>query len=261
MSPMQLWQFLYHGSYPRPYQERLDLSIWYSSYIRTYVERDVRNQLQIRDLTKFHLFLKLCAGRHGQILNLNSLANDCGISQTTATEWMSILEASYIVFRLRPHFQNFNKRLVKNPKLYFYDSTIVCHLLGIESAEHLKNHSHRGAIFEGFILTEIIKLYLSLGKAPPLYFWRDHLGTEIDALIEKGEHFIALEMKSSETFTPALLSELKKWLKIAREKCIYAGLIYGGEESFLFDSTNIMAWDKCSEFLSKFLFNDPKLSN
>ncbi len=247
--PMTLWQFLYHGTYPRPYQEHLDLSIWYNSYIRTYIERDVRNQLQVRDLSKFQLFLKLCAGRHGQILNLSSLANDCGISQTTATEWMSILEANYIVYRLRPHFQNFNKRLIKNPKLYFYDTAIVCQLLGIETPEHLEVHSHRGAIFEGFVLTEIIKMYIFKGKIPAFYFWRDHLGTEVDALIEKGENFLALEIKSSATFDPALLNELKKWLKIAKEKCHYSGLIYGGEESFKFDGMDIIAWNKCAEFL------------
>lgn len=256
MPPQSLWHFLYHGTYPRPYQEHLDLALWYNSYIRTYVERDVRNLLQIRDLAKFQLFLKFCAGRHGQILNLSSLANDCGISQTTATEWIGILEASYIVFRLRPHFQNFNKRLVKNPKLYFYDSSIVCQLLGIQSPEHLEMHSHRGAIFEGFVLSEILKIFLALGKSPALYFWRDHLGTEIDALIEKGENFLALEIKSTTTFNPALLTELKKWLKIAKDKCIYSGLVYGGNENFTFDGTDIISWDKCGVFLFNKIFRE-----
>jgi predicted AAA+ superfamily ATPase len=151
---------------------------------------------------------------------------------------------------LQPHYQNFNKRLIKTKKLYFYESAIVCHLLGIESPEHLQAHSHRGAIFEGFILTEILKFYAALGKTAPLYFWRDHLGTEVDALIEKGSELIAIEIKSTMTFNVAILSELKKWQKIAGEQTKKAFLIYGGEDGFQYNGVTITAWNQCAEFLS-----------
>lgn len=147
-----LWSLLFNGLYPRPYDEQIDTAWWYQSYIQNYLERDVRALLKIQDLNKFQTFLKLCAGRHGQLLNLSQLANDCGITHTTASDWISVLEASYLVVRLQPHHKNFKKRLVKTPKLYFLDSAIVCALLGIESGEHLSSHAMRGAIFEGFIL-------------------------------------------------------------------------------------------------------------
>jgi uncharacterized protein len=249
----KLWNFLYHGGYPRPYQEHLDPSMWYSSYIRTYLERDVRSLIQVRDLATFQLFLKLCAGRHGQLLNLNALANDCGITQTTATHWLNLLEASYVVFRLRPHYQNFSKRLIKTPKLYFYDTAIVCHLLGIQSAEHLQIHAQRGAIFEGFVLAEIIKFYAAYGKAAPLYFWRDHLGTEVDALLEKGEHLIPIEIKSTATFNGKILTELEKWRTLAKEKAKEAFLVYGGTEGFPYQGVGVVPWDKCFELLKEII--------
>ncbi len=244
-----LWEHLYLGSYPRPYHEHLDSTVWYNSYIRTYLERDVRSLIQVRELTTFQLFLRLCAGRHGQLLNLSALANDCGISQTTATHWLSILETSYILYQLKPHHQNFNKRLVKTPKLYFYESALVCHLLGIESPEHLQTHAQRGAIFEGFVLAEIIKFYAAKGKTAPLYFWRDHLGTEVDALLEAGSNLFSIEIKSTATFSENLLSGLKKWQKIAGEKARGSFLVYGGQESFRYSDSEIVAWDKCFELL------------
>jgi len=250
VKPLPLWQFLYQGSYPRPYQEHLDVTIWYNSYIRTYLERDVRTLINVRDLTKFQLFLKLCAGRHGQLLNLSSLAQDCGISQTTATEWLSVLENSYIIYRLSPHYKNFNKRLVKTNKLYFYDTAIVSHLLGIESPDHLQIHAQRGFIFEGFVLTEIIKFYLAQGKKAPIYFWRDQTGTEIDVILEKGEELIAIELKSTATFTVDLLTEIRRWRKIAGNGVKKAIIIYGGTESFEYDGFSIVSWDKCAEFLT-----------
>ncbi len=252
--PRSLWEFLFMGAYPRPYHEHLDPFIWYNSYIRTYLERDVRSLIQVRDLLTFQLFLKFCAGRHGQLLNLNSLANDCGISQTTASKWLSILEATYLIYTLKPHHQNFNKRLVKTPKLYFYESALVCHLLGIESPEHLQTHVNRGAIFEGFILSEIIKYYAALGKSAPLYFWRDHLGTKVDALLEKGSELFAIEIKSSSTFNANILTELKKWRKIAGDKAKDGFLVYGGAEDFEFEKNHVVPWDQCAKKLMGKIF-------
>lgn len=239
---LTVWEFLYQGGYPRPYQEHLDLDLWYDSYMRTYLERDVRNVLKIRDLNQFQLFLKLCAGRHGQLLNLNELATSCGISQTTATHWLNILEASYILFRLKPYYRNFNKRLVKTPKLYFYDSALVCKLLGIDSVEHLQFHSARGAIFEGFALTQVVKTYLALGKQAPLYFWRDHSGDEVDGLIEFGDSILALEIKSGMTITSGLFKSLKRWNKITKNPSAGNWLIYAGDETLWQHDTEVLPW-------------------
>jgi len=244
-----LWDYLFHGSYPRPYHEKLDHELWYNSYIRTYLERDVRSLIHIRDLSRFQLFLKLCAGRHGQLLNLSSLSNECGISQTTASHWLNILEASYIVFRLQPYYRNFNKRLVKTPKLYFYDTSIVCRLLGIDSSEHLSIHASRGAIFEGFMLTEILKTYRAQGKNAPLYFFRDQTGDEVDIIIEKNDGLLAIETKSSKTFVPDLLNSLKRWQKISHQDAKNCWIIYGGKETLSHQEFSILSWRECLNFL------------
>ena len=240
---LDLYDYLYHGSYPRIYHENLDLELWYNSYISTYLERDIRDIINIKDLSKFQIFLKLCAGRHGQLLNLNAIAQECGISQPTATNWLSILEASYIIFKLQPYYRNFNKRLVKMPKLYFYDSAIVCQLLNIDSKTHLSMHASLGAIFEGFILAEIKKILLAKGKKTQLYFWRSHTGDEIDGILEYGNKLLALEIKSTMTFNSSLLKNLIKWLKISENAINTQGfLIYGGNDDFINNKIQIISW-------------------
>lgn len=247
LSPLSLWEFLFYGGYPRPYQEQLDHTIWMNSYIRTYLERDVRNLMQVRDLNTFQRFLHLCAGRHGQLLNLSELANDAGISQTTASNWLNMLEASYITFRLKPYHNNFNKRVTKTPKLYFYDSGVVCHLLGIESTDHLKLHAHRGHIFEGFIISEFIKKFHSQGKQAPVYFWRDHRGMEIDLLIEKGQTLQAIEIKSSATFHPNFTKNLTAWQKLSAHPPSSCQVIYTGESSYPYQDMQITAWNEIDQ--------------
>lgn len=250
-SAPDLYDYLFHGSYPRIYHEKPDLELWYNSYIRTYLERDVRSTLQIKDLAKFQLFLRLCAGRHGQQLNLNSLGQECGISQPTAQSWLSILEASYIVFRIQPFHKNLNKRLVKTPKLYFYDSAIVCRLLGIDSKDHLAIHSSLGAIFEGFVLCEIKKFFANLGKPAPLYFWQSHGGHEIDALLEFGQTLWAFEIKSTQTFKSNLLDNLEKWRKIYTGEDCQQALVYGGDDEFSSGQNKIIPWKKLPFWLGK----------
>jgi predicted AAA+ superfamily ATPase len=238
------WWYIYNGSYPRPYHEKLDTELWYQSYITTYLERDVRGFLKVKDLLKFQLFLKLCAGRHGQQLNISNLGNEAGISQTQATHWLSFLEASYVLFRLPPYHNNFNKRLTKTPKLYFYDSAIVCQLLGIESPDHLKIHSSKGAIFEGFIITEIIKHFYNAGKKPPLYYWRDKSGLEIDLLIERGEQLDTLEIKSTATFQPNFIKPSLTFNQFCQQKKTRNYIIYSGDEDFTFKENSVYSWDK-----------------
>ncbi|NQY73895.1 MAG: ATP-binding protein [Candidatus Margulisbacteria bacterium] len=234
-----VWWYLFHGSYPGPYQEKHDIKLWYSSYIRTYLERDVRHMLAVSDLSKFQLFLKLCAGFHGQILNLSNVAQACSISQPTASRWISILESSYILLKLPPYYRNFKKRLVKTPKLYFYDSGLVCHLLGIESPSHLKTHSSRGPIFEGFILTDLIKHNRS---AQGFYFWQDHRGLEIDIVHELGSQLNIYEVKSGQTFNESFLDNLKKWQQLST--CDQSlNLVYSGKKSFSVNDISIRPWN------------------
>lgn len=240
-----LWEYLHSGGYPRPYHRGLDHKIWYNGYIRTYLERDVRSVINVKNLNQFQMFLKLCAGRHGQLLNMHSLSQDCGISHTTASQWLRILETSYIVYRLQPYYRNFKKRLVKTPKLYFYDSAIVCHLLGIESASHLQQHVARGAIFEGYVISEIVKTYFSKGQIAPIYFWRDHTGNEVDLLIEKNGELTAVEIKSSKTLQKGVVKSLLQWQKISGTTKEQSYLIYAGENNSELAGIKIKGWKDC----------------
>jgi len=247
---LSLWSWIYQGGYPRPYQDQIPTKVWMDNYVRTYLERDVRDLLNIRDLSLFQRFLRLCAGRHGQILNLNELAIDAGISHTTASHWLSILEASYLVFRLQPYHQNFNKRLIKSSKLYFYDSGLVCYLLGIDSPEHLSIHTSRGAIFEGYVIGEIQKYFYNLGSAQRLYFWRDNHGNEIDCLIEHHGQLIALEIKSTATFRADLLKSLQKWRTISQNQPSHCKLIYAGTEDLHLLDIDILSWKNITTLFS-----------
>lgn len=225
-----IWEIIYQGSYPGLYSNKTPPSLWYKSYVTTYLQRDVRQIIQVRDLSKFHLFLKLCAGRHGQLINLTELGSACGVSHTTVSEWLNLLELSYITFRLQPYYKNFNKRLVKTPKLYFYDSGLVCHLLGIENGAHTQMHEARGALFEGYVISEVAKQYMNCARTPPLYFWNHNKGFEIDLLVERPSNLCALEIKSSATFSKDFLKQLDQWALLdpsvanSERYVVYSGL-------------------------------------
>lgn len=240
--PPSLYEYLYHGAYPRPYHENLPVNIWYDAYIKTYLERDVRSLINVRDLSQFQLFLKHCAGQHGQEFNANLIATALGLSQPAIMQWLSILEASYLVFRLKPFYKNYNKRLSKRAKLYFYDTAIVSRLLGIESPEHLQIHASRGAIFEGFIISEIIKSFYATGKQPSVYYWREHAGLKVDFLIEKSNQLIAIEAKSGMTFTPNQLDGLQKLNKTISDTPLKNLLIYGGDDHQTIGGIKILSW-------------------
>jgi len=192
-------ELIFRGGYPRLYKDSITPTDWYPHYIRTYVERDVRQIKHITDLNRFQTFLKLCSGRVGQILNLTSLANDCGISHVTARQWISVLETSYLIYLLPPHYQNFSKRLIKMPKVYFYDVGLACSLLGIESKQQLESHYLRGGLFENLVIIELLKSRLNLGQQPNLYFWRDKSGHEIDCIYELTNKLLPIEIKSSKS--------------------------------------------------------------
>ncbi len=244
-------EFIWKGSYPRIYSDSIDPNTFYPSYIQTYVERDVRQLTNIGDLNTFQRFLKLCANRVGQILNISDLANASSISVTTARRWISILEASYIIFLLQPHFKNFNKRLTKSPKIYFNDTGLCCSLLGIEKDSSLPLNPIWGHLFENFIISDLNKQFYNQGKRPPLYFWRDMNGrVEVDCLIEHGQNLIPIEIKAGETVTSKFFDSLKNWNEISGNSSP-SYLVYGGDKSETRTAANLVSWMDISHFVSK----------
>jgi uncharacterized protein len=235
-------EYLFKGMYPRIYDRLLDPEIWYASYIQTYIERDVRLIKNITDLGAFQRFVKLCAGRIGQLLNLSSLGSDCGISHNTAKSWLSILESSFIIYLLQPHFENFNKRLVKQPKLYFYDPGLAASLLGIESEDQLITHYLKGGLFEALILSELAKYRFNRSFEPHLYFWRDNKGSEVDCIIEHKNSLIPVEIKAGKTVNADFLKMLNYWSALAAEKAGPSFLIYGGNESQKRSQASVIGW-------------------
>ena len=232
---------VFNGSYPPIYDRRIKPSNWLSQYTQSYLERDIRTLVNVSDLETFERFLRLAAGRTGQILNLDSLASDSGVSPTTAKRWLSLLKASYIVFLLRPHQKNFNKRLIRSPKLYFYDTGLVCYLLNIRNAELLALHSLRGQIFETYVISEIMKTCMNSNIEPPLYFWRDSQGHEVDLMIEDGEDLFPVEIKSGQTINGGMFDGLNYWRKLSG---IEKGMLcYGGNESYNRNGFSVRAWD------------------
>lgn len=234
-------QWLFTGGYPALHSTSVTCPDWFSSYVSTYLERDVRELTAVLDLITFQRFLRLCAARTGQLLNLSSLANDCGIAQSTATAWLSILEASYIVFRLTPHFANFGKRLVKTPKLYFHDTGLAAFLMGIQTPEQLSTHSARGALFETMVISEYLRAQLNRGEDSSLYFWRDSSGNEVDLLLDKAGELYPVEIKSGQTIVPDMFRTLKKWAAISKST-IEPALIFGGSGSYTREGVKVTGW-------------------
>ena len=235
--------YLFHGGYPRIYSQHLEARQWLEQYYQTYVERDVRNLLKVNEMDLFDRFVRLCAGRAGQLLNLSSLASDCGISQPTAQAWLSVLKASFVCFTLQPHFKNFSKRLIKSPKLYFYDTGLLCYLLKIQESSTLQEHAMRGNIFENWVITEWMKSYLNQGQEPPLYFWRDTKGHEVDLIVDKGDSLYPIEIKSAYTFHSEFVRNLSYFLDLQktdrRGECVYAG-----DSSFTFKDFSVRSWQE-----------------
>ncbi len=219
---------MFRGFYPPLYDRNVQVGDWYASYIQTYVERDVQQLLRVKNMNQFRLLLRLCAGRVGSILNCSSIGNDAGLSHNTVKEWLSVLEASYITFRLPPHYQNFSKRLVKSPKIYFWDTGLLCWLLGIRSEDQLATHALRGAIFENYVIAELSKYDYANGDVPSFYYWRDQSGLEIDLLAERAGRLMPVEIKSGQTITPDSFKGLTRWLALAGDKANHPALIYGG---------------------------------
>jgi uncharacterized protein len=228
---------IFKGGYPGLHNLGMDPLDFYPSYIQTYIERDVRQLKNIENLGRFQTFLKLCAGRVGQIINFSSLAQDCGISHTTARQWLTILEASYLIFFLQPFHQNFSKRLIKMPKLYFYDTGLACALLGLEKASQVERHYLKGALFENLVILEILKKRLNQGLTPNLYFWRDQSGYEIDLLAEWGGVIHAAEIKAGSTFQADYIKNLQYFRELSEATKGY--LIYSGQQEGLYSGITL----------------------
>jgi len=240
-----LLETLFTGGYPRIHDKGLDPQDWLRNYYQTYIERDVRELLNVGDLETFGRFVGLCAGRAGQLLNLTSLANDCGITHSTARRWVSVLEASFIVTLLRPYHRNFNKRLVKSPKLYFLDSGLLCYLLRIRKPEDLTLHASRGAVFESWVVSEAIKNFEHRAERPEVSFWRDSTGHEVDLIIETdGGETVPIEIKSGQTFSSDFADNLAWWRKTIGQTDRTGVIVCGGDRSFTYHSDRVLSWQK-----------------
>lgn len=233
---------LYTGMYPAIYDRKILPENYYPSYLQTYLERDVRSLKNIANLNLFQRFLQLCAGRTGQLLNLSNIGNELGIDAKTVRSWLSVLEASFIIFFLPPYFKNFKKRIVKHPKLYFYDTGLACSLLGLKSSEQLINHYLRGALFENFIIGEYIKMKRHQGVTPNVYFWQDNTGNEVDMLIDDGGRLEAVEIKSGTTINHDFFKNLIKFQKYSGTTAKNSYLVYGGEQSMPRKNGQVLSW-------------------
>lgn len=244
-----LEEIILKGGYPRIYKENLPLTNAYSSYFQTYVERDIRQILQVKDVIQFERFIRLVAGRIGQLINYSSLAADVGVSAVTIKEWISVLEATYILVRLEPYFENFGKRVIKSPKLYFTDTGLACYLLGIDSVEQLKGDSLFGNVFENWVVMELMKARYNQAVDPRLYFFRDVSGKEVDLLFQKGSELVPIEIKSGRTFLPSYLEGLHYFHQQAPKKAKGGALIYRGEQSQKIGDFELLTPENCPQAL------------
>jgi len=243
--PKNLDRVMLAGGYPRIFDRKLSPADWLGSYVATYVERDVRTITRVGDLVTFQRFVELCAGRTAQLLNISSLAADTGISQPTAKAWLSVLETSFIAFRLPPFFANIRKRLVKMPKLHFYDTGLVCWLLGIRNVEQLRTHPLRGAIFETWVASEIIKHRTNHGEHGGVFFYRDRRGTEADLIIEQGDRLVVVEVKAGQTVTADMLGPAGAVVAALEPLgSIEAVVAYGGRTRQRRRDVTLLPWDK-----------------
>lgn len=238
---------VFKGCYPRLYDKKIKPTDFYPYYITSYIERDVRLIKNIENLSAFAVFLQLCAGRCGQILNINSLAIDAGISPNTAKAWLSVLEAGYIIYFVKPHHKNFNKRLIQSPKLYFYDTGLACSLLQIQTKIQLNTHFLKGGLFENFVMNEFVKHYANKGQKAPLFFWQSKDKKEIDILLDMGINLFPYEVKSSKTKVQHLFDNLKYWQKLNNTASNTLNVIYGADENFKTTDGNFVSWRNISK--------------
>ena len=249
--PTTLEESVFAGGYPRIFDQALNPSDWLRSYVATYIERDVRAISQVGDLTTFQRFVELCAGRTAQLINYSTLANDCGVSQPTAKAWLSVLEASFIAFRLPPFHRNLGKRLVKMPKLHFYDTGLVCWLIGIRTPDQLRTHPLRGPIFETWVVSEIVKHRMNMGESRGLFFYRNRDGAEADLVIEHPSRITLVEAKSSQTPSSSLFDSARRVRRHLADSSLPCDVVvaYGGDEYQSRSDGRLVPWNRVLEAL------------
>ncbi|HSO80642.1 MAG TPA: ATP-binding protein [Chromatiaceae bacterium] len=226
------WDMMVQGFYPRLHEERLEVGRFYNSYLQTYVERDVRALIQVRDLAVFQKFLTMLAGRVGQVINFASLSNDVGVSTTTIRNWLSVLMASFVVFELPPYFENIQKRVIKSPKVYFVDVGLATFLLGIRTPEQLARDPLRGNLYENLVIAEVLKARYNAGQRPDLFFYRDSQGNEVDLLIREAGSLTPVEIKSASTFTPHFIQGLERFQALGAGRCAPGVVLFNGDQRF-----------------------------
>jgi predicted AAA+ superfamily ATPase len=231
--------YILHGFFPRVYAHHQTPLFLYRNYTQTYLEKDVRQIINIQHIDKFQRFLKVCAGRIGCMINKEALANEIGITVVTVTNWLSILQSSYIIFLLPPYFENFNKRITKTPKLYFTDVGLAAYLLGIHDITQLDRDPLRGFLFENLIIAELLKSRLNTGAEPELYYYRDNHQNEVDVVLRLNDRLVAIEIKSSATYNNSFARGLNYYAKIAKEKLYKQYLIYNGEDEFIVNNIHV----------------------
>lgn len=243
-------EMVFKGGYPRLYAEEVSPARLYANYIAGYIERDVRQIKKITDLHLFQTFVQLCAGRVGQLLNLSSLANDCGIDHKTAQAWISILEATYVVFLLRPYYKSYGKRLIKSPKIYFVDTGIACSLLGIKTAKDLSLHYLRGNLVESFMISDLFKQYYNLDQRPSLYFWRDISGNEIDCFVEQALQLTAIEIKAGKTVNTDYFKQLDYLKDLRSFPQTKNFVIYAGDNDQSWPKAQVLSWQHAGNLIA-----------
>lgn len=239
------------GGYPPIHALGASPERWYNSYVSTYLERDMRQVLNVKNVSAFQRFMKLCAASCGQLVNMARMGADLGVDQKTIKSWLSILEMGFIVYLLRPHHENFRKRLVKSPKLYFYDSGLAARLMGIEAPEQLAIHSMRGALFENWVLSELLKARFNLAKIDNLYFWRNHTGHEVDVIADVAGRLLPIEVKSGMTIGSDWFDGLSRWRDLAGERSLRPCLVYGGAESQSREVAEVVPWAQIGYLLDR----------
>ena len=247
VQPKTLDETLWSGGYPPIYDQGVDPVLWLDAYISTYVERDVRQIVNVQDTHQFQRFLALCAGNVGQLFNASRLGADCGLHHGTVNKWVSVLEQSSLCFRLTPHHRNFRKRLVKTPKVYFWDTGLAVRLLRIESAKQLTTHPLRGVLFENWVVSELLKGRMNRGKRSNLFFWRNHVGLEVDVIAEHAEGLHPVEIKSGSTIASDWTDGLEKWLTLAGKESAQPTVVYGGDRAWERNGIRFIPWREIAD--------------
>jgi predicted AAA+ superfamily ATPase len=246
---LSLDEALLKGGYPRVFKDQLDPTKAYRNYFQTYVERDLRQLIQVKDLVQFQRFIRICAGRIGQLLNLEGIGNDVGVSSNTIKQWISILEASFILLRLQPYYENFGKRMIKSPKIYFTDVGLASYLLGIENSSQMERDPLRGNLIENLVVLELMKYRINQGLDPQLFFFRDAQGHEVDLIFQKGRELIPIEIKASKTFNSDFLKNLRFFKDLVGERCKNGTLIYAGTQEQSVESFKVLNYAHASQAL------------